>query len=117
MVKIRTFLNHFVCNTPFNCNYNGSIVNAVGAGMKEIQNKLFSIYPNPSNENITIQLNPNTNGPVNITVFNSIGQEVISVAQMMSGKQVFNVRDLPKGIYHVLVNDAKNSDTLTFVKQ
>jgi hypothetical protein len=83
----------------------------------EIQNKLFSIYPNPSSDNITIQVNPKSNGPVNITVFNSIGQEVISSSQMISGKQIFNVRELPKGIYHVLVNDAKNSDTLTFVKQ
>jgi acetyl esterase/lipase len=117
MVKIRTFLNHFVCNSPLNCNYNGSIVNAVGAGIEAVQNTLFSMYPNPADENLTIQLNASISGQANVTVINSIGQEVISISAISNGKQVIEVRALPKGIYHVLVNDEKNSATLTFIKQ
>lgn len=118
IVKIRTFLNHFVCGSPLNCNYNGSIVNAVGAGVYEINNlQNWTIFPNPSKQKITLNLNSLNANKVNISVFNCIGQEVIKMNGIVQKQQDINIQNLSNGVYYVQINDGVNTYAKKLVKE
>ncbi|MBE0645227.1 MAG: T9SS type A sorting domain-containing protein [Bacteroidetes bacterium] len=60
-------------------------------------------YPNPFNPSTTIAFTVPSAGAVRLTVFNSYGQEVLTLvdAQMQEGRHAvsFDARDLPSGLY------------------
>lgn len=118
IVKIRTFLNHFVCGTTLNCNYNGSIVNALGAGITESKPLMnWSIFPNPAHDKILLRLNSFNSNILNVAVYNYLGQEVYIQKGLLNKQQSIDISVLPAGVYHVMVYDGTNSYTKKFVKE
>lgn len=120
IVKIRTFLNHFVCGTPLNCNYNGSIVNAVGAGINEgLKNtNNWAIYPNPAHQSMMVDLSKfETNQPINMVVYNALGQEVLSFNNLQAKLENIDISNLSNGLYHVIVSNGVNQFGKELVKQ
>lgn len=118
IVKIRSFLNHFVCNAPLNCNYNGKIVNAVGAGVndKVADSALWSLYPNPANDKLALSLNKINSQTCKVTIINTLG-EVIKVYPNLQAKQhTIDITDLSSGIYTIQVLDGVNLSTKKFIK-
>jgi len=106
IVKIRTFLNHFVCGTPLSCVYNGSIVNATGAGIDESANaSQWSIYPNPANNNLMINLSKFESQKLSITIFNALGQDVLTLNNLQAKQQNIDITNLSSGLYQVIVSD------------
>ncbi len=106
IVKIRTFLNHFVCGTPLNCNYNGSIVNAVGAGIDESVNaSQWAIYPNPANNNLMVDLRKFESQKLSISIFNALGEEVLSLQNLQAKQENIDITNLSSGLYQVVVSD------------
>ncbi len=65
--------------------------------------KLFQNYPNPFNPSTEIKFKLPTNGNVKLTVFNSLAEEVITLAnkEFSAGSHsiVFHPENLPSGIY------------------
>ena len=117
IVKIRTFLNHFVCGTPLNCNYNGSIVNVTGAGLNEESTSVnWNIFPNPANVKLTLNLAAINAQKLRISIVNSIGQEVLSFENIQAKQQTFDIENLASGIYSVIVNDGVNQSNRKFIK-
>jgi hypothetical protein len=100
IVKIRTFLNHFVCGTPLNCNYNGSIVNAVGAGINEelINSPFWSLYPNPANDKITLNLSAFETHKISLSVMNALGQEVLHINGLQAKLHTVDMNNFSTGI-------------------
>lgn len=118
IVKIRTFLNHFVCGTPLNCNYNGSIVNAVGAGINDhIELKSWSLFPNPAHDKININVAALDNNNLNLSIYNYLGQEIIKQSSISSKLHTIDVNTLPNGVYHVVINDGLTIISKKFVKE
>jgi para-nitrobenzyl esterase len=107
IVKIRTFLNHFVCGSPLSCVYNGSIVNAVGAGVEESVNVVnqWSIYPNPANNNLMVDLRKFESQKLCISIFNAIGEEVLSLNNLQAKQENIDITNLSSGLYQVIVSD------------
>jgi hypothetical protein len=106
IVKIRTFLNHFVCGTPLSCVYNGSIVNATGAGIDESVNaSQWSIYPNPANNNLMVNLSKFESQKLSITIFNALGQDVLTLNNLQAKQQNIDITNLSSGLYQVIVSD------------
>ena len=70
----------------------------------------FVIYPNPSNDFISILNTDHENGTIQI--YNSMGQ-LIKKAPVTKGLQI-NISNLSKAIYFIKLND--NAKTLKFVK-
>ena len=66
-------------------------------------NNSITAYPNPFNDNTTITFENTNSGKVNLTVFNSIGQEVFTVIDevLLSGtyNKEINTEKLQPGIY------------------
>ena len=117
IVKIRTFLNHFVCGTPLNCVYNGSIVNAVGAGIDEnMSSNQWSVYPNPANNNLIVDLRKFESQKLSISIFNAIGEEVLSLNNLQAKQENIDITNLSSGLYQVIVSDGVNQFGKKLVK-
>lgn len=81
--------------------------------------KLDQNYPNPFNPSTTIRYHLPTNGEVNITVHNLVGQQV---DELFNGKQnagsfevKFRANNLPSGIYFVKLQHERSSITKKIV--
>ncbi len=72
-------------------------------GVSENENDSFSIYPNPSKDNITITSRAN---PINkITIYNVLGQQVLNVDLTDKLSEDVDVSSLNSGMYLLQVND------------
>lgn len=79
----------------------------VSTGVNDLGNSMEAsvyLHPNPSSEYVTVSFDSDNYSTLDISIFNSIGQKVIS--QLSSNEQkniIINTAILPVGIYHVQV--------------
>ena len=73
---------------------------AVITDVQEVVERNVTVYPNPANDVLNIELGDNQS---DVVIYNSIGQ-VVRHIEMMSGNVQINVADLNSGIYFVRVN-------------
>jgi len=66
-----------------------------------------NVYPNPVNEQLTIQTNETIE---TISIYNTVGKLV-----MQQNSKSFSVADLAKGIYQAVVKTNKGFGTVRFV--
>ena len=71
----------------------------------------FTIYPNPTNENITIAVN-NHNGNINTEVYDIIGNRI-----QTTNKTTISLRDYSKGIYILKVAYGDRVEELKVIKE
>ncbi|MFC0878739.1 T9SS type A sorting domain-containing protein [Saccharicrinis sp. FJH2] len=73
----------------------------------DISNNIYvNLYPNPSDDLISIKTN--FNKTASISIINHIGQEVYN-NELVHGSSVINLKDLSKGIYLFVLKDEKNT--------
>ncbi len=70
------------------------------SGISLVKDSSFIIYPNPAKDQIRI-LNGNPSGDSNFTVYNSIGQELLSGS--LNAETLINTNELSTGIYFLKV--------------
>ena len=75
------------------------------------QKSEFTIYPNPTNENITISVN-NHNGNINTEVYDIIGNRI-----QTTNKTTISLRDYSKGIYILKVAYGDRVEELKVIKE
>lgn len=118
-------------DSPF---YNGYITDAAGnhqkllmnitiwlaggststTGIKETDNDIFKIYPNPTTNNLTINLK-NAQEKYSVEIINTLGSRVKT--QEIATTTNINVDDIPDGIYFVkLINDRGKAFIQKFLK-
>jgi parallel beta-helix repeat protein/predicted outer membrane repeat protein len=111
--------------SPNNCNpsksYNSSRSNIATnkpAGIDENNNAsdIFSIYPNPSNESITIDITANSNKYPSAKIY-SIDGKLLKIILITQKKTEVNISDLPAGIYTIKVTSEKNTSEKMLVKE
>lgn len=99
-----TAYNFFDFNSPVATN---TVSNTVGVtSVINISNKIdFSVFPNPTTDEIKISFNLNSSSEIEIELYNSLGQNVkiFSKAKYEAGKHIinFSVANLPVGVYHL----------------
>ena len=64
----------------------------------------ISIYPNPANEEVTVGIASPQPYPKEreVLLYNTVGQ-IMASKKMMQKETTISVKELPAGIYHVLV--------------
>ncbi|MCY7411283.1 MAG: T9SS type A sorting domain-containing protein, partial [Chitinophagales bacterium] len=78
----------------------------------------ISIFPNPANENLTIDLSVLNNKNVSLEVTNVLGKRVKEINNVFaSSNTILDVADLPKGNYLLKVISGGETFKRTFVKQ
>jgi hypothetical protein len=75
---------------------------AESLSLKDYATLDFSVYPNPSSDNISIQSKTEIS---NVQLFNSLGQNVLEV----KGKSNIDISKLSAGIYFLKVQDAEGN--------
>jgi Secretion system C-terminal sorting domain len=82
---------------------------------KGIVSNLITIYPNPANDKITIEISGKTNES-NLAIVNIEGQELIT-RQITAPKTLIDISNLPSGVYFVRLTNNKTVSTWKFIKQ
>ncbi|MCF8372665.1 MAG: T9SS type A sorting domain-containing protein [Bacteroidales bacterium] len=87
-------------------------------GVSEINPSSFKLFPNPAHDLVTIELDETTRVGSNISIYNMVGEEIISGMVATSRTVQLDVSDFNAGMYFVKVTSEKSSFTqkLTLVK-
>ncbi len=67
----------------------------------------FKIYPNPVNNYLTIEFKSELEESYEFTVYNTMGNKVLSKSIAASGK--FDLSDLAKGVYYISIQSFSNN--------
>jgi len=76
--------------------------------------ELFSIYPNPVNNNVTIKTTLNINA---VEIINQLGQRVLLVNEANIVNNTINVSTLSNGIYFMNISAEGKKQTIKIVKE
>ncbi len=77
------------------------------------------VYPNPSSDKVTVSYNLNEASNVKMSIYNMVGQQIISTNQNITAGDVnvtFNIEALPQGIYFIKSDIGKQSYTNKLIK-
>jgi hypothetical protein len=75
----------------------------LAAGISSTENLNFNMYPNPAENNFTIEFNKGNQSSVEIELFNTEGKLLSSVSVKESSKVIFDVSPFNSGIYFVKI--------------
>ncbi|MEI7597320.1 MAG: M1 family aminopeptidase [Bacteroidota bacterium] len=80
---------------------------------------LFSMYPNPANESLNINLQLENSDKLDIKISNMLGQNLYyeSLVNIKSLDKVLNISNLQKGIYIIDITTSKGSIQKKFIKE
>jgi para-nitrobenzyl esterase len=109
----RTFLEHFTCGIPLNCNYTATPV----LGIHDIANDAdFMIYPNPTATSATIDLSAFKGNEVTIELYDALGRNVKTVSKIKVAQYELLRDNMPNGIYfmNILVDGKSYSKKIIF---
>lgn len=82
---------------------------AISTGLNELQQEfIYSIFPNPSNNQSQVRYYATTSERMTVKLYNSIGQvvEVIADEVVMAGETIWNIERKPAGMYTVVFEKA-----------
>ncbi|SDB40402.1 Por secretion system C-terminal sorting domain-containing protein [Flavobacteriaceae bacterium MAR_2010_188] len=88
-----------------------SLNNLIALGLDDANPNAFKLYPNPTANELTLQSNNNLVS--DYTIFNNLGQKIISSALDVSKK--INVSSLEAGLYFLKLNNY--AETFKFIKE
>ena len=80
----------------------------------EMPANAFSIFPNPATENITVQLNYDSNAQFEIYAADG---KLISSGNINGENNILNISDLAEGMYMMFISDNSTISSHTFVKE
>lgn len=84
------------------------------ASLKDELSSTVQVYPNPFTNNITIESNGN---PSEISIKNTLGQEVVNLRNANSPLHTIDLGHLPNGFYTLTIRNGELSTNRTIVKQ
>lgn len=70
------------------------------------------IYPNPTSDNVFIEIKKDAQ----LIVINSIGEEILS-ENLVCGKNIINLNNLASGIYFINISNSNQQQTFKIIKQ
>ena len=70
----------------------------------ENSEKLFSVFPNPTNDVLHFNISNNLNSPTNIRIYNIHG-EIIFSKVVAKENETINISNLPNGVYCLIGNN------------
>lgn len=75
------------------------------------------VYPNPASDRLTIAINDNVLIPDSYSIFNSLGQTIISQEINSTQDLNINIAHLSNGVYFIKVSKDNSTKTLKFIKE
>jgi hypothetical protein len=85
-----------------------------GVGIKELQQGLFSVFPNPGNESLSLSLKQEAEGSI-FDLYDALGSRVLSAP--VSKDYHIDTRNLPAGMYFYTLRLSGNTYSGKWVKE
>jgi hypothetical protein len=114
---------YFIQNNGLNnTNFTAAITNAIAtSGVKENTQTDFkmNVYPNPSNDKLTVNYHLNNASEISFEIYNLLGTKVKSFAAFKQNagfhlESQFETESLNNGIYFLKINAGENSQIIRF---
>lgn len=87
------------------------------AGIAENKLESISVYPNPANDRVNMDLSAYNGKTATVKIFNTLGQQLIASSFVASGVKTIAVDELPSGIYFTqLTVEGKTSTSKLTIK-
>ena len=81
-------------------------------------NSAVSIYPNPANNQLTVNLNSFSSKQISLKVFDVLGKEIkCEILKSNESSYVVNLSSLNNGAYFIIISDQSQTVTKKFMKQ
>lgn len=95
--KMTDFMQRLVCGTK-------------PLSTENIDNQQVKIYPNPANEEMTVEIDKNTEGfKFDLSVFDALGRQVVSIKNQTNNSLVLYKKDIGAGLFFVRLNFENNA--------
>ena len=107
--------NYAVEITVGSCTETSACENITGVGINETANNVVSIYPNPTNGMVNINLGSN-NSTVNYSI-SSIEGKVVETGKTSTNSITVDLSDESKGVYFIRINTENISTVYKLIKQ
>lgn len=104
LVITRNFLVHYVCGDPLDCSYS----NPVGLNDLPALASLINVYPNPANNNFTIDIERLAGENFTLEIFDATGRLMESRNGLGNEKLEVNTSGYASGIYIVKISDGQS---------
>ena len=107
------------CSVLWNFFKGYTLSDFIGIAPLETTKQLFSIFPQPASDHLTISLQdlPNVSAQLSITVFSTLGKPVLKYdLNGHPGQFQLDLKSLPAGLYLLEVNDGNNSSIRSLIK-
>ncbi len=90
----------------FGCKNISDTINFIALGIDNVENDLFSIYPNPTSGNLTIQFNDQS--IESVSMVNLLGEEVLKNKIRKLNKVTLDISQFSDGVYYIRLNSKDN---------
>lgn len=100
-----------ICCYPGLCN--DRPLSEVCPGLIEGRFGIHSLFPNPSNELLTISAGPSPDHEISIVIFDAMGKQVLNLtmdASFERREKTFNILHLQQGLYRMVVTNGVETD-------
>ncbi len=95
--KMTDFMQRLVCGTK-------------PLSIESIDNQQVKIYPNPASEEMTVELDKNTEGfKFDLSVFDALGRQVFSMKNQTNNQLVLHKKDIGTGLFFVRLDFENNA--------
>jgi len=91
-----------------------------GVGIKDTEWLSYvSLYPNPTNGFLNVDLALQSKQDIQLQVFNALGQVMYTktLNGFLSGIEAINLKEASEGVYFVKITDSSNTKILRFIKK
>lgn len=94
-----------------------NVVNQIPNAIEEEQNNVLSLYPNPAQDEITLQLNQSIGNSSVIKIYGIQGNLIQTIQPNQTGNSVqISIQDLASGMYLMQVESKENVYRTSFIK-
>ncbi len=80
-------------------------------------NNPVSVYPNPTKDQLTIQLSNSSDLPDKFTIYNVLGQTITSKSVVTENDMIVEASNFANGVYYIKIEKESQSTTIPFIKQ
>ncbi|MES2800133.1 MAG: DNRLRE domain-containing protein [Bacteroidota bacterium] len=84
------------------------------ADLEENTSTIFNCYPNPANDNLTLEL---IDGKKDIKIYDAVGKTILEISELEDSKITVDITNFNSGIYFVSVVNGSKSFTKKIIKE
>ncbi|MCE3278848.1 MAG: Carboxylesterase type [Bacteroidetes bacterium] len=104
IVYMRNFLEHYTCNSPVLCSYNGPIQTIpLGINDEAVETQNIAVFPNPAESAFTIDLSAFSTSNITVELYDVLGKQVKKVSGINNDRYTLSRDGMKSGSYMIRI--------------